>query len=150
MYVPFNEISINDDFIKNLSFQDRNSIICEFISMIKESRDKKIIDGIILNSTTFLESIQFFSNWLSDKKVDREDRMTLRTLLACFFSQNDEPLSEAKIEYKDKQYSSKGAALALDTKCNYILNCQTNDLWKQKKNSFECNTINEEGVNCAI
>ena len=145
MYIPFNETSIDKDFVDNLSFQDTNHIISEFISIIKESRDKKIIDGIILDSSTILECIPFFNNWLSDTKVNREDRMTLRTLIGCFFSQTEEPLSETKVSYNDKQYSSKGAALAIDTKCNYILNCQTNEFWKQKNNRFFGNTINEEG-----
>ena len=145
MYIPFNETSIDKDFICNLSFQDTNHIIYELISIIKESREKKIIDGIILNSSTIPECVPFFTDWLADKKVDREVRMTLRTLLACFFSQNEEPLSDASVIYNDKQYSSKGAALAIDTKCNYILNCQTNEFWKQKSNIFKCETLDEEG-----
>lgn len=63
MYIPFNETSIDKDFVDNLSFQDTNHIISEFISIIKESRDKKIIDGIILDSSTILECIPFFNNW---------------------------------------------------------------------------------------
>lgn len=145
MYIPFNEISIDKDFVGELSFQDTNHIIYEFISIIKESREKKIIDGVILNSSTVLECMPFFSDWLADKKSNREDRMTLRTLIGCFFSQTEEPLSEMKISYNNKQYSSKGAALAIDTKCNYILNCQTNEFWKQKNNRFFGDTINEEG-----
>lgn len=145
MYVPFNESSIDDDFINTLSFQDRNSVISEFISIIKESREKKILNGIILTASTIIENAPFIVDWLNNPRIDRDDKTALRTLIGCFFFQSEEPLSEAKIIYNEKQYSSKGAALAIDTKCNNILNCPSNIFWKQTKNTFVCDTISEEG-----
>ncbi|MCQ2979657.1 MAG: hypothetical protein MJ245_07660 [Clostridia bacterium] len=152
MYIPFNETSVHNDFLINISFEKCNEIILTFISLIKEARTNHIIDGIVVNSSTIIECIPFIQSWLNDPRIDRSNKMLLRSSLHSFFTLVEEPLTDANIVINKIKYNSKGAGLAVDTKCNYLLNLLTHKEWEKESNFYNYETIdeNEEYISSII
>ncbi|MBD5447713.1 MAG: hypothetical protein HDR32_08280 [Treponema sp.] len=142
MYVPFNEISIHNDFADSISYESANQIILNFLSLLKEAQCKKIVEGFITNESIPID-IPIIQNWLNDSKIDYENKIFLRSLVGKYFSSVEAPLTDAKIELNGKVYVSKGAGLAFDRGCDYILSLNTNSIWNKENIFFNFETINE-------
>lgn len=145
MYIPFNEVSFHDDFYTKQSNESKNQIILDFIGIIREAKIEKAFDGLLYNHSINIELSSFFSNWLNDSSVKREDKSLLRSFLGTFISFVETPLSETSIVIDGISYNSKGASIAIDNNCDFIVNLKSHCEWEKKNKSFEYKTlINDE------
>lgn len=145
MYIPFNEVSIHDDFYTKQSYESKNRIILDFIEILKEAKIKKAFDGLLYNHETSIDSSSFFKNWLNDSSVKKEDKSLLRSFLGTFISFVETPLAETSIVIDEITYNSKGAGIAIDNNCDFIVNLKSHYEWEKKNKSFEYKTlINDE------
>lgn len=145
MYIPFNEVSIHDDFYTKQSYESKNRIILDFIEIVREAKIKKVFDGLLYNHSINIEFSSFFSNWLDDSSVKKEDKSLLRSFLGTFISFVETPLAETSIVIDEITYNSKGAGIAIDNSCNFIVNLKSHYEWEKKNKSFEYKTlINDE------
>lgn len=141
MYIPLNEVSIHDDFYTKQSYESKNRIILDFIGIIREAKIKKVFDGLLYNHNINIEFSSFFSNWLNDSSVKKEDKSLLRIFLGTFISFVETPLAETSIVIDGITYNSKGAGIAIDNNCDFIVNLKSHCEWEKNNKNFDYETF---------
>lgn len=143
MYLPFNEITIHNDFFQNEDGLQDNDIIIMFIDFVKESIEKNCIDGFLVDSSVVIIESSIIKRWLNNSLISREHKSLLRTILGKYFQTVETPLMDCSIEIDSKIYFSKGAAISIDRTCDFILNLRTNYSWCLERQNYICQKFDD-------